>query len=306
MADPTPTNTVPPALKTSGLTLPRDVAAAIIKGARNASTVAILSGKEPMIYADHGYMVFSESGEAQVLGEGAAQTSTAHTPTSVTATKYRVTTTQRVTEESLYADEDSRLNIVNSIQTLQAEAIGRAIDYIVYHGVNPATGTALTGFTGIVGASGAKTVTATADAVADFDSLVGKVIDDFDVNGIAMARGFANDLRVARTKNGTRLYPEIPLTLAPGQIEGINAATSNTVNGKALTTASKVKAILGDFSLIKYGIMRDVTTEVIAYGNPDGGASDLKATGEVALRTTAEIAVAILDPLAFAILKSAA
>lgn len=292
-------------LQTSKIVLPRDVAASIITGARNHSTVATLSGRDPMIYADHAFMTFTDAAEAQVLGEGAKQTATSYTPKSVTATKYRVSSTMRVSEETLYADEDSRLNVVSNIQTLQAEAVGRAIDYIVYHGVNPATGASLTGFTGIVGDTKSHKVTPTADAAADFDSLAAAIIDDYDITGIAMSRSYANGLRTARTKNGTRLYPEVPLTLQVGNVEGIKAATSNTVNGKALTKASGVTAVMGDFSLVRYGIMRDVTTEVIAYGNPDGGASDLKETGEVALRTTAQIAVAILDPAAFAVLKTA-
>lgn len=305
MTDPTPTTTAPAALKTSGITLPRDVAASIIAGARNASTVAALSGQEPMLFRDNSYIVFTDSGEAQVLGEGAAHTATATAPASKTATRFKVQTTTRVSRDSLYADEDSALDLVKNIQSVQSAAVGRAIDYIVYHGVDPSTGTPLVGFTGLTASSGGATVVTagTKGAGDDFDSLTAAVIDDYDINGVAMARGFANSLRVLRTTGGAKVYPEIPLTLQPGTVDGIKAATSNTVNGKALTTASKVEAIIGDFNMIRYGILRDVTTEVIEYGSPDGG-PDLKSVGEVAIRTATQIAVAILDPKAFAILKS--
>lgn len=304
MTDDITPRTAPAALKTSGITLPRDVAASIIAGARNASTVAALSGQEPMLFRDNSYIVFTDSGEAQVLGEGATHTATATAPASKTATRFKVQTTTRVSRDSLYADEDSALDLVKNIQSVQSAAVGRAIDYIVYHGVDPSTGTPLTGFTALTASSGGATVvTASTKAGDDFDKLTSAVIDDYDINGVAMARSFANSLRVLRTTGGAKVYPEIPLTLQPGTVDGIKAATSNTVNGKAITPASGVEAIIGDFNMIRYGILRDVTTEVIEYGSPDGG-PDLKSVGEVAIRTATQIAVAILDPRAFAILKS--
>ena len=126
-----------------------------------------------------------------------------------------------------------------------------------------------------------------------------------DVSGIALSKKFANDLRKVRVKNTmARLYPEIPINLKTGSLEGINAATSSTVSGKLATTATNVLAILGDFSLIKWGIVRDLGLDVITMGDPDG-LGDLKRLNQVAYRLEVVYSWAVLDPKGFAVLKSA-
>ena len=108
-------------------------------------------------------------------------------------------------------------------------------------------------------------------------------------------------LRVPGT--GARVFPEVPLNLAVSNIEGVAAATSSTVNGQKATTPTKVLAIAGDFSMIRWGMVRDIMAELIEFGDPDG-AGDLKRTNEVAYRTEAVYAYGVLDPKAFAVLKS--
>ena len=131
-------------------------------------------------------------------------------------------------------------------------------------------------------------------------------IIDYEVNGIALSRGFSADLRKVRVPStGMRLYPEIPLNLNVGNFDGIPAATSGTVNGKLATAPTKVLAIMGDFSLIKWGMVRDMWSEIIEFGDPDGTGYDLKAYNQIAYRTEAVYAYAILDSAGFAVLKSA-
>ena len=112
-----------------------------------------------------------------------------------------------------------------------------------------------------------------------------------------------------------RLYPEIPLSLNVGNIEGIPAACSGTVNGRLVantttvdgtevtTYGTTVLGIMGNFGLIRWGFVRDIMAEVIEYGDPDGG-GDLKRYNQIAFRTEAVLAWAVLDPAAFAILHS--
>ena len=104
---------------------------------------------------------------------------------------------------------------------------------------------------------------------------------------------------------GQRLYPEVPLSLNVGNLDGIPASVSGTVNGRLAKTSTKVSAIMGDFSAIKWGMVRDITAEVIEYGDPDNTGQDLKGYNQIAYRTEAVIAYAVLDPKAFAVLKSA-
>ena len=94
--------------------------------------------------------------------------------------------------------------------------------------------------------AGTSAVTATADPAADLDALVEKVNEDYDISGVALSKAWANALRKLRVAaTGARQFPEIPLNLKTGSLDGIAAATSGTVNGKLAKTPTKVLAIMG-------------------------------------------------------------
>lgn len=290
------------ALTTAKITLPTDVAVGIVNKASDTSTIAALSPSSPMLFRNQDYMVFNPASEAEVVEEGANKSAYEQTLTTVTAKRVKLQTTTRVTSELEWADEDNRTQIVESIVADQAAAFARALDYVVYHAVNPKTGATLTGYTALSGT--ATQVTATGDAVKDMDAIVDAVAADYDVNGIALSKTFAASLRKVRVPStGMRLYPEIPLNLQPGTVDGIRAATSGTVSGVKATVATKVLAFAGDFSVIKWGLVRDMTSEVIPYGDPDG-AGDLQRSNQIAYRTEGVYGFAVLDAKAIACLKS--
>lgn len=291
------------ATDTTKIKLPTSVVPTIFKQVGNNSTIAALSPSIPQTFTNTEYLVFNQSAEAEVVEEGAKKSAYEQTFTPVTGKRFKVVTTTRVTDELRWADEDNRLEIVSNIIADQSAAMGRALDYVVYHAVNPKTGSPLSGYTALT--TGAQTVTATSDAVADIDSMSDQLMD-YDITGFALSKSFASSLRKLRVPStGTRLYPEIPLNLQVGNLDGIPAATSNTVNGKLATTPTKVLAIMGDFSLIKWGMVRDIYSELIEYGDPDNIGADLKGSNQVAYRTEAVYAYAVLDTEGFSVLKSA-
>lgn len=291
------------ATDTTKIKLPTSVVPTIFKQVGNNSTIAALSPSIPQTFTNTEYLVFNQSAEAEVVEEGAKKSAYEQTFTPVTGKRFKVVTTTRVTDELRWADEDNRLEIVSNIIADQSAAMGRALDYVVYHAVNPKTGSPLSGYTALT--TGAQTVTATSDAVADIDSMSDQLMD-YDITGFALSKSFASSLRKLRVPStGTRLYPEIPLNLQVGNLDGIPAATSNTVNGKLATTPTKVLAIMGDFSLIKWGMVRDIYSELIEYGDPDNTGADLKGSNQVAYRTEAVYAYAVLDTEGFSVLKSA-
>lgn len=290
------------AADTTKIKLPTSVVPTIFKQVGNASTIAALSPSIPQTFANTEYLVFNQSAEAEVVEEGAKKSAYEQKWTPVTGKRFKVVTTTRVTDELRWADEDNRLEIVSNIIADQAAAMGRALDYVVYHAVNPKTGGPLSSYTALT--AGAQKVTATSDAVADIDSMTDQLMD-YDITGFALSKAFASSLRKLRVPStGMRLYPEIPLNLQVGNLDGIPAATSNTVNGKLATTATDVLAIMGDFSLIKWGMVRDVYSELIEYGDPDNTGADLKGSNQVAYRTEAVYAYAVLDAKGFSVLKS--
>lgn len=291
-------------MDTTKIKLPVSVATEITKKAKDTSTIAALSPAEPQLFLDKDYMVFNGSSEAEVVAEGAQKSSYDETLTPVVGKRFKVQTTTRVTSELKWADEDNQLEIIQNIQADQAKALGRVLDYVIYHAFNPKPKTTLDGFTAL--STSAVQVTASGDDVEDIDALAEAVSDEYDINGIAMSKTWAARLRKLRVPaTGMRLYPEIPISLQVGNLDGIPAATSGTVNGRLITPGTKVLAFLGDFSLIKWGMVRDIWSEIIAYGDPDQTGKDLKAYNQIAYRTEAVYSYAILDPKGIAVLKEA-
>lgn len=298
------------ALQTSGIALPKGVAPAIAAKMKDQSTIAALSPAKPEIFADESYLVFNGGSEAEVVAEGASKGAYDQTVSPVVASRLTIQTTTRVSKQLMWADEDNQLEIVERITDDQTGALARALDYIVYHAVSPKTAEAISGQTGLVSMDGVNSVylgaamaSATkAQMLASIDSMADAVNDGYDVNGVALSKAYANGLRKLRTdgENG-RMFPEIPLSLAVGSLEGVPAACSGTVNGRLITPATGILAIMGNFALIRWGLVRDIRAELIEYGDPDG-AGDLKRLNQVAYRTEAVLAYAVLDPAAFAVL----
>lgn len=290
------------ALDTSKVLLPKEVATVITKRAKDTSTIAALSPSEPQLFLDKDYMVFTGNSEAEVVAEGAQKSSYEETLTPVVGKRFKVQTTTRVSSELQWADEDAKLEITSKILADQAAAMGRVLDYVIYHAFDPKKKTTLEGFNAL--AKSAVGVTATDDRVADIDSLAEVVSDEYDINGIALSKTMANELRKIRVPStGQRFYPEIPINLQVGSLDGIPAATSGTVNGRLITQATGILAFLGDFRLIKWGMVRDIWSEIIEYGDPDNTGKDLKGVNQIAYRTEAMYSYAILDPKGIAVLK---
>lgn len=290
------------AMDTTKIKLPAEVTQAIINKVGNTSTIAALSPSTPQLFLNEDYIVFNGAAEAEVVAEGQQKSSYEQTASSITGKKFKVQCTTRVTEELKWADEDNRLEIISSIQEDQTKAIARALDYVIYHAINPKSGETLSGYDALT--ANAVAVTDSGDDIANVDALA-DAVNEYEINGVALSRTWASRLRKLRVPaTGMRFYPEIPINLAAGTLDGIPAATSTTVDGAKATTPTKVLGIMGDYSLIKWGMIRDIWAEVIQYGDPDQTGVDLKANNQIAYRTEAMFSYAVLDPKAFAVLKA--
>ena len=255
------------AMDTTKIKLPVEVTQAIINKVGNTSTIAALSPSTPQLFLNEDYIVFNGAAEAEVVAEGQQKSSYTQEASSITGKKFKVQCTTRVTEELKWADEDNRLEIISSIQEDQTKAIARALDYVIYHAINPKTGSKLSGYDALT--AKAVEVTDSGDDIANVDALA-DAVNEYEINGVALSRTWASRLRKLRVPaTGMRFYPEIPINLAAGTLDGIPAATSTTVDGKKATTETKVLGIMGDYSLIKWGMIRDIWAEVIQYGDPD-------------------------------------
>lgn len=291
-------------LNTGTITLPTEVAGEILQKAQNTSTIQTLSPAQPSLFKNVENIVFTQEPEAEFVAENAQKGASDAAFTPIKGVPHKAQVTVRMSDEVKWADEDNQIGILNAIIDASSKALGRALDYGIYHAINPRTGDVVTGMTALT--AGATGVTASNDASADLDKMVEAVNEQYDISGIALSKPFANTLRKIRVSStGMRLYPEIPINLQVGLLDGISAATSNTVNGALAKVATNVLAILGDFNLIRWGIVRDLGLDVIETGDPDGQ-GDLKRLNQIAYRTEIVYSWAVLDPKGFAVLKAAA
>ena len=292
-----------PATNTTNIKLPVEIAKDLVSKVADTSVIQTLSASSPAIFANRASILFTQDPEAEIVGESTQHSSQTVGLKPVDHTIKKLSVTVRFSNEVQWADEDSQLQIVDAIVDKSAAALGRGLDYLVFHGLNPATGMAATGLTALT--TGATVVTATADPAADLDALADAVDPGYSISGIGLSKAYASSLRKVRVKNtGLRMFPEIPINLNTGVVDGLAAATSNTVSGTLAKTATKVLAVMGDFNLIKWGIVRYINIETIETGDPDG-LGDLKRLGQVAYRAEVVYSYAVIDPKGFAVLKSA-
>ena len=292
-----------PATNTTNIKLPVEIAKDLVSKVADTSVIQTLSASSPAIFANRASILFTQDPEAEIVGESTQHSSQTVGLKPVDHTIKKLSVTVRFSNEVQWADEDSQLQIVDAIVDKSAAALGRGLDYLVFHGLNPATGMAATGLTALT--AGATAVTATTDPAADLDALADAVDPGYSISGVGLSKAYASSLRKVRVKNtGLRMFPEIPINLNTGVVDGLAAATSNTVSGTLAKTATKVLAVMGDFNLIKWGIVRDINIETIETGDPDG-LGDLKRLGQIAYRAEVVYSYAVIDPKGFAVLKSA-
>ncbi|OBG32418.1 phage major capsid protein [Mycolicibacter heraklionensis] len=291
------------ALQTSLLSIPTQILDPWLGKVRYGSSVATLSASEPMKFGLGQFMTF-EIGEAEYVGEGAQKGASTITPTIVTVKPFKFHKTVRWTEEVKWANEDHQLEAIEQILSRIQPALSRALDYGVYHGINPADGTPvgsmtqrLSGTTNIVEFEDADKAYESLDAA---DQLV--LADSFVPRDVALDPAYA--AAFGKVRNGLteqKMYPDLSYATAPaGRLENHNSSVSSTVGATGVAaTPTGIKGFVGDFSAIRWGIQRAIGLEMIEYGDPDGG-GDLKRNNQVAFRAEVVYGWAIADLNAFA------
>jgi HK97 family phage major capsid protein len=267
-----------------------------------------------MMFGTTAYMTFTAKPKGEVVAEGANKSQSQPGFGQKTSVPRKVQVTMRFNEEVQWADEDYQTGVLAALRDAGAEALARALDLITYHGINPLTGVALSGSPAKVLDTTNTVEVNTATADNDIDSAVALVIADgfYQPNGIAFDPTFAYKLATTRDSQGRKLYPELGTGLGATSFNGLNAAVSTTVSapeatisGGAYASANpNIKAIIGDFTALRWGVQRQIPVEVIRFGDPDGS-GDLKRANQIALRLEVVYGIAIMDTDAFAVIKDA-
>ena len=298
-------------LATTGITLPKNIAQGLFKKVQTGSAVVALSGAEPQQFGEVTHMTLTGRPKAELVGEGEDKGTTSTTFSSKVATPHKYHVTQRFSQEVLWADEDYQLGVLTALAEETGLALGRALDLGVFHGINPLPGTVASS---IVAADRIATTTnsveittatlTTPDTV--LEAAAGLVIaDGYRPTGIAFDTGYAWTVSTARYSDGRKKYPELGLGIDVTSFEGITASVTDTVSAaQEATTATNVKAIVGQWDLLRWGVQRRVPVQLIQYGDPDGQ-GDLQRTNEIALRSEVVYGWAVMDRDGFATVKDA-
>ncbi|MGX6508281.1 phage major capsid family protein [Rhodococcus sp. SJ-2] len=288
---------------TSGLSIPNQILDPWLGKVTHGSVVATLAGAIPMKFGVGESFTFS-IGEAEYVGEGANKGGSTITPTVKTVKPFKFHKTVRWTEEVKWADEDHQLGVIEQILNEIQPALSRALDYGVLHGINPADGTAVTAMTDVLsGTTNTVEIGASDKPYANLDAADTLVLaDGYMPRDVALDPSFASVFGGLRNSTSEqKLYPDLSYATAPaGRLENHNSSVSNTVGAVTVAdAATNVKAFVGDFSAIRWGIQKQLGLEMIEYGDPDGG-GDLKRNNQVAFRAEVVYGWGIADLNAFA------
>ena len=291
------------ALITSDFVLPTEVANGIWKKAQSESTIARLSGAEPQKFGQTNVMVLTAAPKAELVGESAQKSPTPTAYGNKTVNPLKLQVTMRVSNEVQWADEDYQLGILNDMIGNAGVALGRALDLVGYHKINPLTGAVSAAVTeGVTDTTNSATL-----ANGKYDQAVEAaagliIVDGYTPNGIAMDPVLSFGLGTQRNADEIKLYPEIGFGTDVSAFLGMKAAVSDTVSGKQeipSASATKIIGIVGQFDAIRWGIQRDIRAHLIEFGDPDG-LGDLQRLNQVAIRAEIVYGIGIMDLNAFA------
>lgn len=276
---------------------PHELVRDVFTGAQGKSSIAKLSEQTPIAFSGTDVMVFSMSGEVNLVAEGAAKGSHTGSNDTIKMVPLKVEYGQRVSDEFIRCSEEKQLDYLRGFSTGFSGKIARGLDIMVMHGTNPATGAAATTLIGKNSFDTNDYVTpvsySSVDPEGNIESAVA-AIGDYDLNGVAMSKTFAADLAKLKV-NGVPQYPELGWGAAPETIKGVPVSINSTVS-----VVDGEYAYAGDFqNAFKWGYADVINFEVIEFGDPDGN-GDLKRYNQVYLRAEAWIGWAILDGAAFA------
>ena len=292
------------AVLSKGTLFPEKLVGGLISQVSGKSSLAKLSQKIPVAFNGNKEFTFTLDKEIDVVAENGAKSHGGVTVAPKTIVPIKIEYGARVSNEFMYADEETGLGLLQAFAEGFAAKAARGLDLMALHGVNPRTGLAST----VIGNNNFDTAVtqtvafnvANPDADANIEAAVAQIqAAGYDVNGLIMAPSFATSLASTLASiNGPKRYPELAWGANPESINGLRTDINRTVSDM---TADSGRAIIGDFSAFRWGYAKEIPMEVIEYGNPDNDAEagDLKGHNQVYIRCELFLGWGIIDPSAF-------
>lgn len=293
---------------TRGTLLPPVVTNELFSKVRGKSSLAKLSGAEPIPFNGKEVFTFSLDKEVDLVGENGAKSNGGATVAAIKMVPVKVEYGVRVSDEFRYGAEEVRLQYLQAFADGFAKKVARGLDIMAFHGVNPRTGSTASvlndkNFDALIDQTVTFNSSAPQNNIVDAIALV--EANEHDVTGLAMAPAMKNAL--AQLTKGSSSYelmfPELGWGASVGQLNGLPVDTNSTVS----FNSGADRAIVGNFAdFFKWGFAKEIPLELIEYGDPDNSGYDLKGQNQVYLRGEAYIGWGIIDPTAFAIVKTGA
>lgn len=286
---------------TGNITLPQNLADGLFSKASTGSAVVALSGAEAQKFGTVTHMTLTGRPRAEYVGEGADKGHTTTTFGTKVVTPHKVQVTQRFNQEVLWADEDYQLGILDTLAKEGGDALARALDLGVFHGINPASGTAIAS---IVAGDRIATTTNAVELVAGtvntpdivLEQAAGLIIaDGYIPTGVAFDPTYAWKIATERYADGRKKHPELGFGANITSYEGLQSYSTTTVSGVPEAAANTgVLAIMGQWDLLRWGVQKVVPVELIQFGDPDGQ-GDLKRKNQIALRLEVVYGWGVMD-----------
>ena len=293
-------------LGTSNITLPKNIASGMFAKAQTGSAVVALSGAEPQEFGEVTHMTLTGRPRAELVGEAQQKSSTSTTFGTKVVTPHKFQVTQRFNKEVKWADDAYQLGVLRTLAAEGGDALSRALDLGVFHGINPLAGTAAASIVAgdrIATTTNSVEITTATLTTPDLvlEQAAGLVIaDGYIPNGVAFDPRYSWTIATSRYADGRKKYPELGWGTDISTFEGLRAYSSSTVSGLPEASADTgVKAILGQWDLLRWGVQVNVPVELIEYGDPDGQ-GDLKRQNQIALRMEVVYGWGVMDLDGFA------
>lgn len=272
-----------------------------------SSAIAKLCGAQPIPFNGTKEFTFTLDKEVDIVAENGAKGVGGATVAPVTIVPLKIEYGARISDEFKYASEEVQMNYMKAFAEGFARKAAKGLDLMSIHGINPRTGTAST-VIGVNHFDGKITNTVTIEATDTPDENVEAAIAlvqgaERDINGMIIAPVFRSSLASMKTDDGAKIFPELAWGNNPGAINGLRVEPTPNLSANS----SKDRALVGDFTnAFRWGYAKQIPIEIIEYGNPDNDATlgDLKGHNQIYLRGEMYIGWGILDPAAFAFVKS--
>lgn len=262
--------------------------------------------------ANDSLATFDGLGAASFVGENqekpANTASWAKQPISVG----KVVSQVRVSSEVLRYSTESNLSVLADVYRGSAVSAARAIDILVTHGTDPATGNAVVGGNGVSIYSwltqNAQNEVADGSDPQSVNAAIERALGEVSgANGIVLSKNTRSNLAGWRNDFGLRQLEELAFAGSATSLHGLPTIVTNAITNTADIASGAsgedtgVLAIVGDWSKVRFGIT-DSEYETLEHGSPDGG-PDLKRVNQVILRKEDFVKYAIEHPEAFVVIN---